>query len=715
MIPNPAQIGRCFRPERVLRVSRHLKPTKFSPPSREASSQASAPPQLNTLRRAIANSNAHAARKDLSFFLTQEHIYTLNSRDLHDISGFLHKHPDVLHDLGLDPLVLLALHGQTDFINFSMRAAINEGRPQDVIKLWRRLHRVLKDALEPTMSSPPTISKIVLKTLKRPMAYTILALGLQRESIASALPIFLGLPPSVQITPQELEKFAFEGTTIQSQSSSPSPQSLSLQYLEILRVSRLLEHPKTTLVFLQEAFDAGDVNSVLGTLKILIQGAQSNPPWVAPTTSLEWPGSDVALVHMTEPMWSLAISGLIKAGRLDAAKLIWDQMSSLKVPQTAVTWNALLDGYGRRGKIEDGMKIWEAMGRNGVQKDLFSYTTMISALFEAKEADRGLEIFQELADLREKGLLLPLPYPTPTTATSNTAPRLASHDSDATPSSLSPSHLVVTYNAVLHGLLISARAAEANELFEKMRVTGPHPDITSFNTFIRHHSRKGDMKSIAALLRRLPELNIQPDVVTFTTVLHACMRAGVPIQDAIKTVETAMQASGIKPNVVTYTAIIDHTVRQGGQQNFVAAAEWLDVMQSKGLRPNEVTFTAILSALQNDSSLGRNFMETQSEAIVSRMRANGARMNRITFNILLKAALSSDNSVEGLEKAASVYGEMVKEGVHANADTWYMLLHGAVERREWDIGRRLVNEMDSVGFVPRAKVASFARRIQAGE
>lgn len=272
--------------------------------------------------------------------------------------------------------------------------------------------------------------------------------------------------------------------------------------------------------------------------------------------------------------------------------------------------------------------------------------------------------------------------------------------------------LTVVYNSVLHGLLISARHTKAEELFEDMCVNGPKPDITSFNTFIRHLGRKGDMQRIATLLRQLQEFGLKPDVFTFTSVLHASLQSGVSVSEAVETVESAMRAGGVKPNVVTYTTIIDQTLRQGGHQNILAAFGWIEMMQKRNMQPNEVTWTALLSALQKDRSLDPEYVDVQSRAITARMQANGAKMNRVTFHILLQAALSRDAGQEGLVRAVEIYGQMTRQGIKGNADTWYMLLHETVDRKAWALGLRLLDEMTKVEFVPQGRVASLARRIQ---
>jgi pentatricopeptide repeat protein len=527
------------------------------------------------------------------------------------------------------------------------------------------------------------------------MAYAVLAFAQSGESVPAVLQNFLRLPPIVTSAPSDLNYIVKE--YMKNTPADDPKLLLAHQYLELIQVVQLLERPQRAMGFFEDKLKSRDIASVLRTIETMIKWAKASPPIIAPIDSPSWGTGEACVVRMTEPMWSVVIAGLAKAGHLEDAKAVWDSMAQLKVPRTTITWNALLAGYGARRRSQEILRIWGAMDGAGVSKDPISYTTAISGLFKSKAPDQALELFSEFKELAK----------THKFSIRSPASSRDGNDSanDAHPSSSSPP--TETYNAVLHGLLTSYRNKHADLLFNDMCTEGPQPDITTFNTFIRHYDRRGDLKSIAALLRRLPELKIRPDVFTFTSVLHALMRSNVSMHEAIKRVESAMLATGVEPNVVMYTAIINQTIRQGGQDNVTAALVWLDAMRLRGLRPNEVTYTAMLAAIQKDEALGGEFAGATRSKIVSQMLAEPAHKNRVTYNVLIKAKLT-DPGEAGLKKALELYDEMVVHKVRATDDTWYLLLHGALERRAFKLGQKILERMDAVGFIPQGRVARLA-------
>lgn len=668
-----------------------------------SASPSSAIQPLTSFRRAVANGEADIAHRELQHLLASDHSLRLSTRDLRDISTFLTASQAAsTPSLSLNEFALnLASRGQPSVLEPIMLSLLKEKRHSDVLLLWRELELRLTrlpiqtptTLLAPT--SPPLSSPIdnnATKALENTLSITLAAFAALSDR-NSALRIGTGIHSGIPLKGDRVERLI-------RRVLPPEMVALTLQYVEDIRIARLLEHPRQASSLYSSLFDRGDVDAAIRLLRDMMAGVEQG--WIAPVHSATPPQQPGVIVSMTEAIWSVVIGGFMRCGRPEVARFIWDEMARLNVPRTAVTWNALLEGYSQRGQYDELVRVWGQMDAAGVTKDVFTYTTVISALFEAKRSDEAMRLWKEL---RIKGF-----------------PQGSLGPPDSPPSSGDPNHPlesplsthsspIVPYNAVIHGLLISARLDDALALLNEMRENGPPPDITTLNTFIRYHSRKADMGAIASLLRQLPELHIRPDVFTFTSVLHACLRSGIPASEAVKRVESAMSASGISPNVVTYSAIIDQTVRQGGRDNIQAGFEWLDAMEQRGFKANEVTFTTLLAALQRDQTLPPEYVERKMREIDSRMRAKGARRNRVTYNILIKASLSHASD-EGLAAAVLHYRQMIRDGIRANDDTWYLLLNGALVRKAFKEGAELLADMDASGFVPNGALERIVKRLR---
>jgi len=265
----------------------------------------------------------------------------------------------------------------------------------------------------------------------------------------------------------------------------------------------------------------------------------------------------------------------------------------------------------------------------------------------------------------------------------------------------------------LHGLCTNAMDERARNILKEMSEHGPKPDIVSYNTFLRHYGRIGDMKSLAEVLRALKPAGVQPDVHSFTTVLSALYKAGKT--DAhIKTLEV-MRTMGVQPNVATYSAIIDFIVRQEGEENFRKAVDLLEEMENSpngNCRPNEVTYTSLLTGLHRDGSISAQNVRTYTAELLGRMRKHGTLPNRTTYHILIKACLENSEP-EGLEAALGYYREMEKRRIRLLNDTWYVMLAGLLRRGDIALAGEILQDMFKREHVPEGALATLVERIQS--
>lgn len=651
--------------------------------------------QLTLLRRAIANNDVDKAQQQLQSIIASGTPDVLSTHDLRDVSQLLRNDraqscasPQAVTS---EVALFLAARGHTDALESCMYSHLRSNTPELAGLLWKRLQQTLTARTVAQSKNRNNTPRNItyLKSLERPLALVITCLATCRER-ESALRAGLGVFADIPMRADHVERVA------------PVPDQghvlpVIRQYVEEIRVARLLERPRGALLFIDAACERGDLDALLQFFRAIVNGIEAG--WIAPKESID---QSTAVIMMTELIWSTLISGFVRLSRLEAAQAVWARMSSLGVVKTATSWNAFLDGHRQHGRYDELIQAWSKMNESNVSPNLASYTTMISALFQAKRSEDALRLWNEAQTKIAHEELHPRGNIIERQAQSNENP------------SGDVKSLVVLHNCVLHGLLLSAKPDEALALLEKMRCSGPYPDVTTLNTFIRHYSRKGNVSAIARFLRLLEELRIRPDVFTFTSVLHACLQSGIAAPDAVRRVQAAMEAVRVTPNVVMYCAIIDQTVRHGGKDNIDAGFEWLRAMERRGLKANEVTYTALLTALQRDQSLSKEYLHDKVDEITQKMDKIGSRKNRVTFNVLIKASLLNPGSV-GLTNAIEYYRQMVASGIKANNDTWYILLHGALLRGSFGAAQQLLAEMSESGFVARGALEGVVRRVRAGK
>ncbi|KAI0080284.1 hypothetical protein K474DRAFT_1637905 [Panus rudis PR-1116 ss-1] len=382
-------------------------------------------------------------------------------------------------------------------------------------------------------------------------------------------------------------------------------------------------------------------------------------------------------------LWASFLTAFLRVRRLDLAERVWDDMARLGVISDAAVWTALLDGYTEMGPsmVDRALASWNLMREQGITPEPLTYRALINGLFLAGEINTAKRYFEEFQ--RERSKL----------------------------ANVQDSTVLLVYNTVLHGLLFNSKEDEAQELLQRMRDHGPHPDIVSFNTFMRYYSRKDDLRSIASILQMIDAEGLAGDAFTFSTLLRVLLKVR---KDAMEMVFKLMEKQGVKPNAALYTGIIDHLLQQDNAEDVVAAMELLTKMEqdaSGEITPNQITYTNILTRILRATWLDPGRVEEYESDILRRMKERNITPTRVMYNLLIKASLDNPEP-QGLHNALRYYRDMMAQRVLPSGDTWYNLLHGVVRRGEWSLAHELVDEMDRTGFVPAASLSSFVTRIR---
>jgi pentatricopeptide repeat protein len=410
----------------------------------------------------------------------------------------------------------------------------------------------------------------------------------------------------------------------------------------------------------------------------VIQGLSGPDAYLAAHPSAVVVGFSKPLV-ITEIAWTSLLSAFLKVARIDLAEKLWDDMLKFGVSIGVPMWTALFDGYDSMGAVKEVLNGWDTMISEGLTPDALTHRALISTLFNGKQPDEALRRFRTFEKLKVS-------------------------------SAWDPAHILSVYNTVLHGLLLNSRPDDAITHFQAMKDEGPKPDIISYNTVLRYYCRRGDFKAVASQVRNLTSDGLVGDVFTFSTILSALLKVGR--EDAPQMMVDLMQRQGVKPNVATYSAIIDRQVRERNENNLAAALRLLQKMeQDPQLQPNEVTYTAILAGLYRGQWLDPRVAEKHRQDIMRRMRRRNVQPNRLTYLILLKACLQNPEP-EGLQSALLYYKQMGNRKMPMYHESWYVLLHGLMDRGEWSIASEMVEDMMQSGFQPTGALSNLVSTIR---
>ncbi|KAF8640748.1 hypothetical protein AX17_000399 [Amanita inopinata Kibby_2008] len=456
---------------------------------------------------------------------------------------------------------------------------------------------------------------------------------------------------------------------------NPSLRQTVKVWVSRLNIARLVSRPSSLSRRIKRLAEEQAVLSIEKLYDAVIDGLSEPDSFLA---------ADESRIASTERIpvniiiWTSFLAGFMKCQRRDLAARLWDDMLRFGIRPGTSLWTALIDAYDSVHAVNDALASWNMMRAQNVGPDALTYRALISALFNGRKPDMALKIFREFrSDVKKDSL---------------------------------PVHVLSVYNTVLHGLLLTDRIQEANELFQSMQNAGINPDLVSYNTFLAYYGRRGDFKELATVVNNMAAADLAGDVFSFSTILSALLKAGR--DDAATVILKLMRKQGIEPNVATYSAVIDYQIREGDERNIRAALLMLQQMELDPRNyPNEVTYTSVLAGIYRDHRLPPEKVEEWREDIVRRMKRRGIKFGLPAYHILLKACLKNPQS-GGLQNAMEYYHEMKKRRIRLAQSTWYILLAGLLQREEWTVADEVVKDMYKAGVQPSGSVLELVSRIR---
>ncbi|VFQ94818.1 unnamed protein product [Cuscuta campestris] len=284
-------------------------------------------------------------------------------------------------------------------------------------------------------------------------------------------------------------------------------------------------------------------------------------------------------------------------GLTEDAEEVFDE---LPVRDDVVLWNAMINGYSQSGKFDRAVEVFTRMTDDEVSPNRFTITGVLSALSNTESLHRGREMHGFVI---RKG-----------------------HDEG-----------IAVQNALIDMYGKCKRTSDALQVFEMM----DEKDIFSWNSILCVYEQCGDNEGTLKLFKRMLCTQMQPDLVTVTTVLPACAHLAALRHG--KEIHAYMILSMLKNNNCDNDSYIDNAIMDmyakcgslddaqmlfdtiinkdvaswnimikgyGMHGHGKKALHMFSRMCEKGVKPDEVTFVGVLSACSHSGLIdqGRDFL-----------------------------------------------------------------------------------------------------------
>ncbi|KFK42931.1 hypothetical protein AALP_AA1G057100 [Arabis alpina] len=265
--------------------------------------------------------------------------------------------------------------------------------------------------------------------------------------------------------------------------------------------------------------------------------------------------------------YNTLLSIFAKLGKFEEALDIVKEMASAGIRKDAVTYNALLGGYGKQGRYDEVKSVFAEMKQEHVLPNLLTYSTLIDVYSKGGLYKEAMEIFREFKSVGLRADVVLYSALIDALCKNGLVESAVSLLDEMTKEGISPN--VVTYNSMIDSFgrsstmecLADINEGGASDLEEdesfsssstslsssnslplavgkvgslsKLTETEDHQIVKIFGQLVAEGNNrikkdcKQDMQELSCILEvfhKMHELEIKPNVVTFSAILNACSR-----------------------------------------------------------------------------------------------------------------------------------------------------------------------------------------------
>ncbi|CAH9116540.1 unnamed protein product [Cuscuta europaea] len=356
--------------------------------------------------------------------------------------------------------------------------------------------------------------------------------------------------------------------------------------------------------------------------------------------------------------FNIHIIAMCYAGKLDAAELCMDKMSTLSLQPSLLAYNSMIWCLCQMGLGNDVISILDQLEATRVKPTVAMYDSIIGCLAREK---RVLEASQLFDRMHEVGL-----FPDET-----------------------------VYVTMISGLSKNRQAGAARELFDKMLKYGIRPSYRAYTALINGLVKQNMIQEGHIYLSRMLEEGFMPNAALYTSLIYQYFRKG-EIRCALKLV-VLMEKSHIKKDVVTHVALVSGVCR-----NIRYISRKCHKSQRQSVKAMEMLYHLLCEYTnlpgQKDLEnfiISRVGIKAFALKLIGEVKKGNFIPNLYLHNSVI-AGLCWANDMEGAYNHLDV---MQKEGLLPNHVTLTILIDGHFRKGKTDLAVNLFNKMNEHDYV----------------
>ncbi|KAK9787881.1 hypothetical protein WJX73_008405 [Symbiochloris irregularis] len=368
---------------------------------------------------------------------------------------------------------------------------------------------------------------------------------------------------------------------------------------------------------------------------------------------------------------------------------IFDSMQAAHVQPDLVAFNAAISAAGKAGEWNAMLRVFKSMQSAGVRPDVYTFTSLIKACQTC--GNRWQKAIAFFRQMRQSGVQPNVQaYTALVGVCSHAGQHEAAMDTLQAMDAAGVQPDVRAFNGVLAACAAGGKWESAWAVMAAMRRSGAAPSAVSFNLLMSACERAGQPERVLEVFTRMQRDAVRrgalaPTLVTYNTVLSACAKGGM--HERAMQLYHEMQAQQLQPDIFTLTSLLHACDRagKGWQQSVGLAHEF----QRQGVKLNAFAVNILIQ------TLGKWGEWEQAMQLFQKMKMHmdkpDLRPNLITYANLIAAC----RNARQYQLAFALYDQLQEQGLQPSAYVFDYMLDICKEGGFWQDGLEILKIMQA--------------------
>jgi pentatricopeptide repeat protein len=335
---------------------------------------------------------------------------------------------------------------------------------------------------------------------------------------------------------------------------------------------------------------------------------------------------------------------------LDKAVCIFD---TIPVEQrNVVTWTTMMKGYISNNDLSAAVSLLDTMRNAGTKPNVVTYTTLLSGCVEASALDIGVDLHKRLIQEGiEQNIFLMSTLVNMYGSCGDIDEAIRVFDT------IPFDHRnVVSWTSMIKAYISNNNFDAAVDLLDVMTDAGINPDAVTFATLLSGCVEASSLSIGVKLHKKLVQEDIEQDTVLMNALVNMYGNCG----DILEAVRVFDAISFEKRDAITWTFMIKAYLNNGNPNEAIGL---LDAMMHAGVKPNIVTYITLLTGCADYCMPDTGIMlhkRIVQEDIHQNINLKGALINMYGKCSRIEDAEFAFSSVGIVDRTIETWGAMIQ-------------------------------------------------------